>query len=109
MAQSQVTPMDIEISNERAAELTAARTEITRLSAGIATVRDELWDGLDDTSAAIDDPARDSSALRVAHNRMVDAHNGLARLQPATAQQLRRADLCDSLVPFTGQGNRLGE
>ena len=40
--ESQVTPMDIEISNERAAELTAARAEIARLRASISVLRRRL-------------------------------------------------------------------
>ena len=55
------------------------------------------------------DPARDSSALRVAHNRMVDAYNGLARLQPATAQQPVTLQPPVTPQPFTGQGHRLDE
>ena len=114
-------PTDIEISNQRAAELAAAReqiarltasisvmrTHITRLEAGITAVHDELYDGLHETSAAMNDPARDSSALRVAHNRMVDAHNGLARLQPATAQQLRRADGAEPQPARCSHGRRV--
>ena len=39
LEESQVTPMDNEISNERAAELTAARVKIARLLASISVLR----------------------------------------------------------------------
>ena len=108
--------------NQRAAELTAARvhiarleasisvlrTHLTRLEAGIAAVRDELCDGIPEASAAMDDPARDSSALRVANNRMVDAHNGLSRLQPPLPNEGKGKGK-GSPQPFTGRGHRLGE
>ena len=76
-------------------------------------MRDELFDAAYDTSAAINDPARDSSALRAAYNRMVDAHNGLVWLrnpQPTAVARLRPGMTQQpvTLEPFTGQGNCLG-
>ena len=44
---------------------------------------DELCDGIHEASAAMNDPARDLSALRV------DAHSGLARLQPPYAVETK--------------------
>ena len=71
----QPPPTDIEISNQRAAELTTAqeqiarltasisvlRTHITRLEAGVTAVSNELNDAINVTNAAIKDPARDTS------------------------------------------------
>ena len=129
--------MDIEISNQRAAELTAAREQIARLEAGITAVRYQLNDANNDTNAAMSNPARRSAAW----NRIMDATNDLARLQPPLPS---RDDMCErcgfdptcgmsvsyngswppthlcrpcydaemqSQQPhaFTGQGNRLGE
>ena len=62
----QPTPTDIEISNQRAAELTAAR-------AAIAAAVAELDAGVVEAREAMDDPARDSRALRRANNRMAEA------------------------------------
>ena len=83
-------------------------------------MRDELFDAAYDTSHAMNDPARDSSALRAAHNRIVDAHNGLewlhspqptavARLRPGMTQQPVTLQQPVTPQPFTGQGHRLGE
>ena len=81
----QPPPTGIEMSNQRAAELTAAteqiarltasisvlRAHITRLEAGITAVHDELSDAINVTNAAINDPARDSGA-----RRGLEPHNG---------------------------------
>ena len=122
MAESQVTPMDIEISNERAAELTAAReqiarltasisvlrTHITRLEAGITATRDELSHGLREARAEFDrvGPEFGIDAYYVVVNHMEDVQIGLARLQPATKGKGKGRG---SPQPFTGQGHRLGE
>ena len=95
----QPTLTDIEVSNERAAELTSAAY---------------------DTRAAMNDPALDSSALRVAHNRIVDAHNDLeelrnsqptavAWLQPGMTQQPVTLQQPVTPQPFASQGHRLDE
>ena len=134
----QPPPTDIEISNQRAAELTAAR-------AAIAAAVAELDAGVSEAHEAMDDPARDSSALRRANNRMAEAYTILSTLQPTAPQQPARTDMCDRcglhptcgmsvsyngswppthlcrpcydaetqpqppVTPFTGQGHRLGE
>ena len=79
-----------------AAELTAAR-------AAIAAAVAELDAGVSEAHEAMDDPARDSSALRRANNRMAEAYNILSTQQPPTDIAV------NALQPFTGQGNRLGE
>ena len=99
----QPAPTDIEtrsspegISNQRATELTAAR-------AAIAAAVAELDAGIGEAHEAMDDPARDSSALRRANNRMAEAYTILSTQQPPTDIAV------NALQPFTGQGNRLGE
>ena len=79
-----------------AAELTAAR-------AAIAAAVAELDAGVSEAHEAMDDPARDSSALRRANNRMAEAYTILSTQQPPTDIAV------NALQPFTGQGNRLGE
>ena len=73
----QPPPTDIEISNQRAAELTAAR-------AAIAAAVAELDAGVSEAHEAMDDPARDSSALRRANHRMAEAYTILSTQQPPT-------------------------
>ena len=118
-------PTDIEVSNQRARELTAAReqiarltasisvlrTHITRLEAGITAARDELCHGIHEARAEFDRVGSQFgiNAYFAARNSMVDAHNGLARLQPATAQQPVTLQQPVTPQPFTGQGNRLDE
>ena len=92
----QPTPTDIEISNQRAVELTAAR-------AAIAAAVAELDAGVGEAHEAMDDPARDSSALHRANTRMAEAYTVLSTQQPPTDIAV------NALQPFTGQGNRLGE
>ena len=92
----QPAPTDIEISHQRAAELTAAR-------AAIAAAVAELDAGVSEAHEAMDDPARDSSALRRANNRMAEAYTILSTQQPPTDIAV------NALQPFTGQGHRLGE
>ena len=84
----QPTPTDIDIGNQRAAELATATEQIarintsisvlhvhiTRLVAGITAVHDELYDAINVTNAAINDPARDSGARRAAWNCIMDAN-----------------------------------
>ena len=87
------------------------RTHITRLEAGVTAVRNELNDAINVTNAAINDPARDSGARRAAWNRIMDATNDLARLQPTTPQGMTQAEAFPAPgapIPFTGQGRRLG-
>ena len=81
------------------------RTEITRLEAGITAAHDELCHGIHDARAELDrvGPEFGINAYFVARNSMVDAFNGLARLQPATAQQPVTPQ------PFTGEGHHLDE
>ena len=121
----QPTPTGIEVSNQRAAELTAAReqiarltasisvlrTHITRLEAGITAARDELCHGIHEARAEFDRVGSQFgiNAYFAARNSMVDAHNGLARLQPATAQQPVTLQQPVTPQPFTGQGHSLDE
>ena len=55
-------------------------------------MRNELNDAINVTNAAINDPARDSGARRAAWNRIMDATNDLARLQPPLPS---RDDMCE--------------
>ena len=71
----QPTLTDIDVSNQRAAELTAARAEIERIRAGVVAARNQLNDAINDTNAAMNDPAR----RRAAWNRIMDATNDLTR------------------------------
>ena len=99
----QPPPTDIEISNQRAAELTAAR-------AAIAAAVAELDAGIGEAHEAMDDPARDSSALRRANNRMAEAYTILSTLQPPQTPPTRAQAAARMTPPrFTGQGHRLGE
>ena len=53
----------------------------------------------------MNDPARDSSALRVANNRMTDAYNGLTRLLTSRDEMCERCGLhrtCGMPVSSTG-------
>ena len=77
---AQVTPMDIEISNERAAELTAARAEIARLQAENARLEESRARYAVELAEARDAAWMPPSALSPQHT-----------------------------PPFSGQGNRLGE
>ena len=79
-----------------AAKLTAAR-------AAIAAAVAELDAGVSEAHEAMDDPARDSSALRHANNHMAEACTILSTQQPPTDIAV------NALQPFTGQGHRLGE
>ena len=90
---AQPTATDIEISNQRAAELTAARAEIERIRALVAAARNQLNDAINDTNAAMNNPAR----RRAAWNRIMDATNDLTRaLQPTAPQQVpARTDMCE--------------
>ena len=42
----------------------------------------ELEAGIYEAHEAMDDPARDSSALRIANNRMAEAYNNLSTIRP---------------------------
>ena len=84
----QPLPTYIEISNQRAAELTAAR-------AAIAAAVAKLDAGVSEAHEAMDDPARDSSALRRANNRMAEAYTILSTLQTTAPQQPARTDMCE--------------
>ena len=121
----QPPPTDIEtrsspegISNQRAAELTAARAEvaaaraeITRLSAGITAARDELSHGIHDADERLDrvGPEFGIDAYFVVRDHMEDVQIGLARLQPTTPQGTRSRPEAMTQQPFTGQGHRLDE
>ena len=105
----QPTPTDIEISNQRAAELTAARAEIMRLSAGIVAMREELYDGIDNSREAEERAGPEMAGVgrRVARRHMQRALDSV-RLQPATKGKGKGKGK-GSPQPFTGQGHRLGE
>ena len=116
----QPTPTDIEISNQRAAELTAARAEITRLSAGITAMRDELYDGIENSRAAEERAGPEfagvgGEVVRRHMRRALDSSysNRLGETttpQPFTGQGNRLGETTTPLPRrFTGQGNRLGE
>ena len=104
----QPTPTDIEISNQRAAELTAARAEIARLQAENARLRAYAEQALNhgwraDASALMaalltEGEDDEITRLRERIGEVIGAR-GLAILSEAA----RYADA------FTGQGNRLGE
>ena len=76
---------------------------MTAARAAIAAAVAELDAGIGEAHEAMDDPARDSSALRRANNRMAEAYTILSTQQPPTDIAV------NALQPFTGQGNRLGE
>ena len=116
----QPAPTDIEISNQRAVELTAARAEVTRLSAGITAMRDELYDGIDYSREAEERAGPEFAGVggEVARRHMRRAldssyRNRLGETttpQPFTGQGKRLGGTTTPLPrPFTGQGNRLGE
>ena len=68
----------------------------------------ELEAGIYEAHEAMDDPARDSSALRRANNRMAEAYTILSTLQPTAPQQVPRPTTPQQPRPFSGQGNCLG-
>ena len=127
---AQPTAMDIDISNERAAELTEARAEIARLQAEIAQLREwacqafyyrmerahvaMLMEALTMTEGEEDD---ELSRLRerigeVIGSRGLEALSAAALgVDPAEVSNERAAQATQSTdpEPFTGQGNRLGE
>ena len=122
---AQPTAMDIEISNQRAAELTEANAEIARLQAENARLRAHAEQALNHdfeanacalmaallmTEGGEDD---EITRLRERIGEVIGAR-GLAILSEAAwyadmeARQAM-AQATQSTEPFTGQGNRLGE
>ena len=91
MAESQVTPTDIEISNERAAELTATRAVTAEFINALRNVYSTLND-FDFTS----DEARRRVLLYLHGMSTQYGWGWAAPPQPP-------------VTPFTGQGHRLGE
>ena len=74
----------------------------------------ELDAGIVEAHEAMDDPARDSSALRVANNRMAEAYTILfTRTFTGEGQQPERGatrpgeQVAPRATPFTGDGHRL--
>ena len=74
----------------------------TRLRAEVMAARNQLNDAINDTNAAMNNPAR----RRAAWNRIMDATNDLTRTlrgthMPTTTPQ--------QTPPFSGEGHRLGD
>ena len=115
MAESQVTPMDIEISNERAAELTAARAEIARLQAENARlpalsrsiIGRNVYQDLHNVHSTLNDfhLSSDEARRRVLLflHRMSTKNGWGWAAPPQLPQGMTQADA------FTGEGHRLGE
>ena len=75
----------------------------------------ELDAGIGEAHEAMDDPARDSSALRRANNRMAEAYTILTRAQTPQSPQSRAERATTPQPPpqptprpFSGEGLRLG-
>ena len=110
MAHSQVTPMDIELSNERAAELTAARAEIARLQAENARlpalsrniIGRNVYQDLRDVYSTLND--FDLSSDEARRRVLLYLHGVSTQYRWGWA-----APPQPPVTPFTGQGNRLGE
>ena len=106
---AQPTAMDIEISNQRAAELTAARAETARLQAENARLRALAEQALNDEwranasalmASLLQPEGEDDEITRLRErNGEVIGARGLAILSEAA----RYADA------FTGEGHRLGD
>ena len=77
--------------------------------AAIAAAVAELDAGVSEAHEAMDDPARDSSALRRANNRMAEAYNIPSTIRPDAMTPRMWVPRFPPQQPFTGQGNRLGE
>ena len=121
---AQPTATDIEISNQRAAELTEARAEIARLQAENARLRAHAEQALNhgrraDASALMaalltEGEDDEITRLRERIGEVIGAR-GLAILSEAAwyadmeAQAMAQATQSTDPEPFTGQGNRLGE
>ena len=121
---AETTATDNEISNQRAAELTAARAETARLQAENARLRALAEQALNDEwranasalMAALLQPEGEDDEITRLRERIgeVIGARGLAILSEAAwyadmeARQAM-AQATQSTEPFTGQGNRLGE
>ena len=122
---AETTATDNEISNQRAAELTAARAEIARLQAENARLRAHAEQALNHGQAAdahalmaallTEGEDDDITRLRERIGEVIGAR-GLAILSEAARyadmearQAMAQATQSTDPEPFTGQGNRLGE
>ena len=104
MAESQVTPMDIEISNERAAELTAAREQVARLTASISELRNHItW-----LEAGIAAAVRGNMFYHDEYGASIPLE-ALETHIPALVNLLVSAPPQPMTRPFSGEGRRLDE
>ena len=123
---AQPTAMDIEISNQRASELTEARAEIARLQAENARLREWAEQALNYEqrgnaaalmAALLTEGEEDDEITRLRERiGEVIGARGLALLSEAARyadmearQAMAQATQSTDPEPFTGQGNRLGE
>ena len=109
MAESQVTPMDIEISNERAAELTAAREQVARLTASISELRNHItW-----LEAGIAAAVRGHMFYHDEYGASIPLEALRTQLEQVEAHLYPRTRAVNApqpvTRPFTGQGHRLDE